>query len=78
MLVRLKNTGNVLLTGDLAHFRENYDNNQVPSWNTSRADTLASLDRFKQIARNLKAVVDGHHLNFLDSNGYVVELRERS
>jgi N-acyl homoserine lactone hydrolase len=61
LLVRLKNTGNVLLTGDLAHFRENYDNNQVPTWNTSRADTLASLDRFKQIARNLKAVVIIQH-----------------
>jgi N-acyl homoserine lactone hydrolase len=61
LLVRLKNTGNVLLTGDLAHFRENYENNQVPTWNTSRADTLASLDRFKQIARNLKAVVIIQH-----------------
>lgn len=61
LLVRLKNTGNVLLSGDLAHFRENYENNQVPTWNTSRADTLASLDRFKQIARNLKAVVIIQH-----------------
>lgn len=61
LLVRLEKTGNVLLTGDLTHFRENYDNNQVPSWNTSRADTLASLDRFKQIARNLNAVVIIQH-----------------
>jgi N-acyl homoserine lactone hydrolase len=61
LLVRLSNTGNVLLSGDLAHFRENYENNQVPTWNTSRADTLASLDRFKQIARNLKAVVIIQH-----------------
>lgn len=61
LLVRLKNTGNVLLSGDLAHFRENYENNQVPTWNTSRADTLASLDRFKQISRNLKAVVIIQH-----------------
>jgi N-acyl homoserine lactone hydrolase len=61
LLVRLNNTGNVLLSGDLAHFRENYENNQVPTWNTSRADTLASLDRFKQIARNLKAVVIIQH-----------------
>lgn len=45
----------------MAHFRENYENNQVPTWNTSRADTLASLNRFKQIARNLKAVVILQH-----------------
>ena len=61
LLVRLKKMGNVLLSGDLTHFRENYDNNQVPSWNTSRTDTLASLDRFKQIARNLHASVIIQH-----------------
>jgi N-acyl homoserine lactone hydrolase len=61
LLVRLEKTGNVLLSGDLTHFHENYDNNQVPRWNTNRADTLASLDRFKQIARNLKAMVIIQH-----------------
>lgn len=61
LLVRLKNKGPVLLTGDLAHFRENYDTNGVPSFNTNRADTLASLDRFKAMARNLKATVIIQH-----------------
>jgi N-acyl homoserine lactone hydrolase len=51
----------VLLTGDLAHFRENYDSDGVPSFNTNRADTLASLDRFKEIAANLKATVIIQH-----------------
>ena len=61
LLVRLKETGNVLLTGDLAHFHENYDTNGVPTFNTDRAATLASLDRFKQIAKNLKATVIIQH-----------------
>jgi N-acyl homoserine lactone hydrolase len=61
LLVRLKDFGNVLLTGDLAHFRENYDSNGVPTFNTNRADTLASLDRFKQLAANLKATVIIQH-----------------
>jgi len=61
LLVKLKDTGNVLLTGDLAHFRENYDSNGVPTFNTNRADTLASLDRFKQLAANLKATVIIQH-----------------
>jgi N-acyl homoserine lactone hydrolase len=61
VLVRLKDKGNVLLTGDLAHFHENYKNNGVPSFNTNRADTLASLDRFKQLARNLNATVIIQH-----------------
>lgn len=61
LLVRLKQTGNVLLTGDLAHFHENYDSNGVPTFNTDRAATLASLDRFKAMARNLKATVIIQH-----------------
>src|SRR5882724_5494525 len=61
LLVRLKTLGNVLITGDLAHFHENYDSNGVPGFNTSHAETLASFDRFKKIATNLKATVIIQH-----------------
>ena len=61
ILVRLKDKGNVLITGDLAHFHENYDSNGVPSFNFHRGDTLASLDRFKKAAANLKAMVVIQH-----------------
>jgi N-acyl homoserine lactone hydrolase len=61
LLVRLKGLGPVLLSGDLAHFRENYDNNGVPNFNTNRAETIASIERFKQIASNLKATVIIQH-----------------
>ena len=61
LLVKLKEKGNVLITGDLAHFHENYDSNGVPTFNTSRAETLASLDRFKQLAKNLNAMVIIQH-----------------
>ena len=61
LLVKLKDKGNVLLTGDQAHFRENYDSNGVPTFNFNRADTLASFDRFKQIAKNLSATVIIQH-----------------
>ncbi|GAB1259623.1 N-acyl homoserine lactonase family protein [Aurantivibrio plasticivorans] len=61
LLVKLKTMGYVLLSGDLAHFHENYDNERVPSFNTNRADTLASFDRFKDIAKNLNATVIIQH-----------------
>jgi N-acyl homoserine lactone hydrolase len=61
LLVKLKEKGNVLITGDLSHFQENYDSNGVPTFNTDRADTLASLDRFKQLATNLHATVIIQH-----------------
>jgi len=61
VLVKLRQTGNVLISGDLAHFHENYDSNGVPPFNTGRAETLASLDRFKKIAANMKATVIIQH-----------------
>ena len=61
LLVRLKDMGNVLITGDLAHFHENYESNGVPSFNFHRGDTIASLDRFKKTAANLKATVIIQH-----------------
>ena len=61
LLVKLKEMGNVLITGDLSHFRENYDGNGVPTFNTDRAASLASIDRFKKIAANLKATVIIQH-----------------
>lgn len=61
LLVRLAGLGPVLLTGDLAHFTENYEREGVPTFNTDRADTLASFDRFKKMARNLQALVIIQH-----------------
>jgi N-acyl homoserine lactone hydrolase len=61
VLVKLKEKGNVLISGDLVHFHENYDTNGVPWFNASRADTLASIDRFKKIAANFKATVIIQH-----------------
>jgi glyoxylase-like metal-dependent hydrolase (beta-lactamase superfamily II) len=55
LLVKLAGMGPVLLSGDLAHFHENLENNGVPWFNSSRAETVASLERFKKIAANLKA-----------------------
>jgi N-acyl homoserine lactone hydrolase len=61
LLVKLKTMGNVLITGDLSHFRENYDSDGVPTFNTDRAATLASYDRFKKLVTNLKATVIIQH-----------------
>ncbi|HEX8215957.1 MAG TPA: N-acyl homoserine lactonase family protein [Allosphingosinicella sp.] len=60
LLVRLA-SGPVLLTGDLYHFTEQVENRGVPPFNHNRADTLASIDRFDRIARNLNARVIIQH-----------------
>ena len=61
LLVNLKETGPVILSGDMAHFRENYDLNGVPSFNTDRSQSIASVERVKQLAKNLKATVIIQH-----------------
>ncbi len=61
LLVKLPQMGAVLLTGDLVHFHENYDTNGVPWFNHDRAQSLASIDRFKKIAAGMKATVVIQH-----------------
>lgn len=60
LLVRLA-SGPVLLSGDLYHATEQVANRGVPSFNTNRADTLASFDRLQAIAKSLKAKVIIQH-----------------
>jgi N-acyl homoserine lactone hydrolase len=61
LLVKLKDMGPVILSGDMAHFRENYDFEGVPNFNTDRSQTIASIERVKQIAKNLNATVIIQH-----------------
>ena len=51
----------MVLSGDAVHFRENYDSDGVPAFNFDRAETVASIERLKKIAANLKATVIIQH-----------------
>ena len=61
VLIKLAQTGPVLISGDAVHFHENYDTNGAPWFNFDRAQTLASIDRMKKIAANAKATVIIQH-----------------
>ena len=61
LLVKLPQMGAVILTGDAVHFRENLDSDGVPAFNYDRAQTVASIERIKKIASNLKATVIIQH-----------------
>jgi N-acyl homoserine lactone hydrolase len=45
LVVKLPKTGTVLLTGDAVHFKDNFDNRRVPSGNTDKDQTIASMQR---------------------------------
>ena len=61
LLVKLAQMGPIIITGDAVHFRENYDTDGVPAFNFDRAQTIASIERLKKIAANLKATVIIQH-----------------
>jgi glyoxylase-like metal-dependent hydrolase (beta-lactamase superfamily II) len=61
LLVRLAKKGAVLLSGDVVHFEEQFKVNGVPGFNTSRAESLASMDRIQKMAKTLKATLVVQH-----------------
>ena len=61
LLVRLPETGYVLLSGDLYHYQSEIGTRIVSKWNLSRADTLASMERFESIIAALNPIVVVQH-----------------
>ena len=68
LLVHLGNTGWVVLTGDAAHFKDNWDNDRVPSINSSPEQTHASHAMLVKIIAEKKAALwINHDLPTFDS-----------
>ena len=68
LLVHLLRHGAVLLSGDLYHTEANRKERRMPVFNTSRADTLASMDRIERIVRNRHAkLVIQHSVEAFDT-----------
>ena len=61
LLVKLPQMGPVILSGDAVHFRENYETRGVPWFNFDRAQTLATIDRIKDLVRTQKATLIIQH-----------------
>ena len=49
LLVKLPKTGALVLSGDAAHFKSNWDNRRVPSINFDKDMTLASMQRIADL-----------------------------
>ena len=48
LLVHLKNSGFIILSGDVVHSEENFEKNRVPSLNTNNAESIASMQKVRQ------------------------------
>jgi N-acyl homoserine lactone hydrolase len=55
LLVKLPKTGAVILSGDVVHFKSNWDNRGVPSNNFSKELTLASMQKVSEVIGKEKA-----------------------
>ena len=49
LLVRLPKTGVVVLAGDAAHFKENFDNRRVPAFNFNKEQSVQSMDKLARV-----------------------------
>jgi N-acyl homoserine lactone hydrolase len=61
LLVHLKHSGFIILSGDVAHLEENFQKNIVPSLNTNKAESIASMEKVRQLIAIYKATLFPNH-----------------
>ena len=61
LLVHLKNSGFIILSGDVVHLEENFEKNIVPSLNTDKATSIASMDRVRRMIATYQAKLFINH-----------------
>ena len=61
LLVKLPKTGALVLSGDAVHFQDNWTHKRVPSMNTNKDQTVASLDRIAKVLADQKATLWINH-----------------
>ena len=61
LLVHLKNSGFIILSGDVVHLEENFEKDRVPSLNTNKADSIASMEKIKRMITTYKATLFINH-----------------
>jgi N-acyl homoserine lactone hydrolase len=49
LLIHLRNSGFILLSGDVAHSQYNFDKDIVPSLNTDKTASIASMERVRKL-----------------------------
>jgi N-acyl homoserine lactone hydrolase len=60
-MVHLANSGYIVLSGDVVHLQENFEKNIVPALNVDKAQSLASMQRVRDIMQNYNAKLFINH-----------------
>jgi len=61
LLVHLKNSGFIILSGDVVHLEESFEKNIVPSLNTDKAASIASMDKVRRMIATYHAKLFINH-----------------
>jgi glyoxylase-like metal-dependent hydrolase (beta-lactamase superfamily II) len=61
LLVHLKNSGFIILSGDVVHSEENFERNIVPSLNINKEESIASMEKVRQLIAIYKAALFINH-----------------
>ena len=61
LLVHLKNSGFIILSGDVVHLEENLEKDIVPSLNTDKAASIASMEKVKKMMTTYHAKLFINH-----------------
>jgi glyoxylase-like metal-dependent hydrolase (beta-lactamase superfamily II) len=61
LLVRLKKSGFIILSGDVVHLEGNFEKNIIPSLNTDKAESIASMERVRQLIAAYHATLFINH-----------------
>ena len=61
LLVHLRNSGFIILSGDVAHLEENFEKDIVPTLNTDKAASIASMERVKKLIATYNAALFINH-----------------
>ena len=61
LLVHLKNSGFIILSGDVVHLERNFEKDIVPSLNTDKAASIASMDRVRRMIVTYQAKLFINH-----------------
>ena len=61
MLVHLRKSGFIMLSGDVAHLEENFQRDIVPSLNTNKAESIASMAKVRRLLAAYQAMFFINH-----------------
>ena len=61
LLVHLQKSGFIILSGDVVHLEGNFEKKIVPSLNTDKAESIASMDRIRNLMAAYRATLFINH-----------------